>query len=272
VDGELYALDLAGDGVYRLDLTAAVSAADRRCITARNAGLAKLARARAAQLRRCLARAAAGRAPGGAEACVAEADARVERARVRAARAGARRCALAPPFGPQDAAEVAAAALAAGLPGLRALLGADLDAAVLASAAFPAGARCQGKAAGALARCQAAQIRAFDRCKARGLRAGTVSDAAALAACLTEAPRELDAACDPARLAPAACSAPGVDLAAAFPACAPADPAALAGCADAAARCDTCRALRAADRLEAVLDCDVFDDGEADASCGDGVE
>jgi cysteine-rich repeat protein len=57
------------------------------------------------------------------------------------------------------------------------------------------------------------------------------------------------------------------DLAALFPgACSSADTASLAVCAEESARCRFCESLKTIDRL--TLDCDEFDNGALDASCG----
>ncbi len=58
----------------------------------------------------------------------------------------------------------------------------------------------------------------------------------------------------------------GVSLLNAFPGCNTDDPAELTVCFTEIARCRLCQALNAADAL--VRDCDLFDDGQADRSCG----
>ena len=271
-DGELYAVDLIGGAVYRLDLTAALSAADRACILGMNDAFAKRAKARAGQLARCLKQAAAGKLPGGAEACAAAADPKLDKAGARTEQVEAAKCEALPPFGVTDAATVNAAAAAAPLELLHDVLGNPLDAALAAKASDAASARCQGKVSAQLARCQAARVKEFDRCKEAGLRDGSVKSTATLAACLEADPKgKLAAQCAAnggalaAKILPKVCPAPDVDLAAAFPGCAPADAPALAACAERAGRCRACTSLGAADALAA--DCDAFDDGAANASC-----
>jgi glucose/arabinose dehydrogenase len=268
-DGELYAVDLIGDAIYRVDLTAALTVADRACILGLNEAFARRARARSGQLARCLRQAAAG-SPG-AEACAAAAHPKLDRTAAKTEKVEAEKCEVLPPFGASDAATVNAASAAAPLDLLHDVLGDPLDPALLAKAADPAGARCQGKVAAQLARCQALRVKEFDRCKKAGIADGTVKDAVTLAACLEADPKgKLAAQCaaDGAlatKVLPKACAAP-VDLAAAFPGCAQGAPAAFAACAERAGRCRACLGLGAADAF--APDCDDFDDGAANASCG----
>jgi glucose/arabinose dehydrogenase len=269
-DGELYALDLPGGNVYRLDLTAAISAADRACILGLNGRFAKLAKARAGQLARCVSRAAAGKLPGGPEACAAADDPKVQKQAAKTLAVEAAECELLPPFGATSAATVNAAAAGAELDLLHDVLGDDLDAAVVAKATDAAGARCQAKVAAQLQRCQGQRVKEFLRCKKAGLRDGTVEDDASLAACLGADPKgKVAGQCDDAtgalasKVLPSACA--GVALDTRFPGCGAADAAGLAACAERAGRCRACLALDAADGLG--TDCDAFDDGQSNASC-----
>jgi glucose/arabinose dehydrogenase len=266
-DGELYALDLAGGRVFRLDLASALGGEARACIRELNRGFAGVTRARARQLRRCLAKNAAGRLAAGAEACAAAEDSRVERAAAKTSAAEARYCAVPPPFGASDASTVNEAAMGAERALLHDVFGADLDAALLAKAVDRSGARCQRAAAAELRRCHARRVKAFVRCKKRLLRGGSVDGPAALEACLDAEPEPRCSAAGrlAARVLPRRCAAKGVDLAAAFPGCASADAAGVAACAERAGRCRVCAALSAADALGA--DCDGYDDGLANASC-----
>jgi len=274
-DGELYAVDLIGSRVFRLDLTAALTAADRACILGMNDAFAKRAKARAGQLARCLKQSAAGKLPAGAEACAAAADPKLDKAGAKTEQVEAAKCEVLPPFGVSDAATVNAASAAAPLELLHDVLGDPLDAALLAKASDAAGARCQGALASQLARCQALRVKELLRCKKAGIKDGSVKSTATLAACLDADPKgKLAAQCGAAgvlatKLLPRSCPAPAVDLAAAFPGCGEADPAAFAACAERAGRCRACTSLGAADALAA--DCDAFDDGAANGSCGDGV-
>jgi glucose/arabinose dehydrogenase len=268
-DGELYALDLGGDAVYQLDLTAALSGADRACVVGLNQAFAKTAKARARQLERCRRQAAEGKLPAGAEACAAAADPKLDNATAKTAQLAAAECEVLPPFGATDAATVNAAATGAPLALLRDVFGGDFDAAFRTRAADPAGARCQARAAAELLRCQALRAKELVRCKKPGLRDGSVKDAVTLGACLEADPQGRLAKCAAAggklatKLLPGVCA--GVDLAAAFPGCAAADAGALAACAERADRCRACAALGAADAFP--LDCDAFDDGAANGSC-----
>lgn len=271
-DGELYGADLFGGRVFRIDLTAAISSADRACILGLNRQFAKLARARAAQLAKCRAQHAAGKLAGGVEECAAAVDPNVERRVAKLQLFAAGKCQVVPPFGPSDPDAVGDAATAAELDLLHDLLGADLDAALVPKSTDAVAAACQARVARTLSRCHARRVKEFDRCKQAGLEDATVKDSTTLAACL-EADRKgtVAAACDAAtgalaaKVLPKACVAKAVDLAMAFPGCAAADAAGLAACAERAGRCRACAALSAADALGAV--CDTFDDGTSNTSC-----
>jgi glucose/arabinose dehydrogenase len=270
-DGELYVMDLAR-GIFRIDLTAALSNADRKCILGLNDQFAKIAKKRAAQLAKCLANGAAGKLTGTIEACVAAADAKVDKAVAKATAFAADKCALVPPFGPTDATAVADGAKAGEAALQHAVLGADLDLAIVLRSADMDAATCQGKVVAQLSRCHARRVKEFDRCKEAGLRDGSVKSAATLADCLDADPNgKVAASCDDAtgglatKVVPKACTAKAVNLATAFPGCAEADGALFAACAERAGRCAACSALSQADALGA--DCDDYDDGAANASC-----
>jgi hypothetical protein len=270
-DGELYVMDL-GQGIFRVDLTQAISNADRACILGLNDHFGKITKARAGQLAKCLAKGAAGKLAGTIEACVAAADPKVDKAVAKATAFGADKCTFVPPFGPSDAAVVAGSATAAEGALLDAVLGADLDAAIVLKSADADAAACQGKVVAALSKCHARRAKEFDRCKEAGLKDGSVKSPATLADCLDADPKgKVAAACDDAtgavatKVVPKACVAKTVNLATAFPGCAETDAALLAACAERAGRCAACTALSDADALAA--DCDAYDDGAANASC-----
>ncbi len=269
-DGELYAIDLVGGAIHRLNLAEAISAADRACIVGLNQAFAKVGKARAAQLGRCLVRAAAGK--GAAEACAAAADAKVLKTMDKTAQVEAERCAALPPFGASDAATVNGAAAAAELDLLHDVIGADLDASLVPKASDPEAARCQAKVAAQLGRCQARRVKEFVACKDRGLKDGTVASVTTLVACLDADPKgKLAAQCDAAagalatKVLPRQCVLRGVDLGAAFSGCATANEGEFVNCAERVGRCRACLALGAADALGP--DCDAFDDGSANLSC-----
>jgi hypothetical protein len=175
-----------------------------------------------------------------------------------------------PPYGVTDAAGVSAAANAASTDIVHDLLGADLDLAVLLESAGKDAARCQQLAAREASACAATRFREFDRCVRAGLANETApfDDAADLAGCFGADPKGAIAKrCErtaTARLTKR-CTAKGVDLAAALPACGAGDAAGAAACLDRAAACRSCRAVAEAGDLP--LDCDLADDGAANESC-----
>lgn|GEM_PF-6520769 len=278
-DGNL----LPGDGCdAACDAESPAPAVERRCIQALNQRAAALAQAQRRQARACLAAAAAGDTealgvPATAQACLTnDPKGTIAAAQARTTAAEARKCdpARLPSFGYAGAAAVNAAGVAEPVGLFGDVFGADLDAAVIAAASDPAGARCQAdvaRRASGLADALLAMAVAEKKRLLRGKPDGTlaVSDEA-LGRLLLEhlgADPKGRAAAREAKLSDAVLSGcAGVDLDAAFPGCAPsATPSALGDCAARAARCRACRALEAFDGL--ALDCDAFDDAAADGSC-----
>jgi hypothetical protein len=176
-----------------------------------------------------------------------------------------------PPYGVTGVAAVNAEAAGGGLALVHDLLGDELDPAVLLEAAGKDAARCQQLAVGEAGACHAARLRAYDRCKKAGLKRQTApfDDAADLAGCFGDDPKGAIAKrCTTAMEAKLrkACEAKGVDLAGALPGCGAGGVAATRACIDRAAACRACETVAAAEGVE--LDCDLEDDGAANASCG----
>jgi hypothetical protein len=246
--------------------------AAQKCVNDLNKGGAALAKLQGGASRACLKAAAQGVA--GAQACLgADAAGKMAASMAKLTAKEAKSCAVDPDFGRTGAAAIYGAAAAEGIALVADLFGADLDAAAIAAAADPVGAKCQDE----LAKRSAAALDglwklALKQKKAVLLGAKTLmaTDADALGAMLT-AHLESDPKGGVSRLfaaldAGAAKRCAGVDLAAAFPGCAPADLPALGACAERAVRCRFCRQLNAFDALAA--DCDTFDDADgANTTC-----
>ena len=243
--------------------------AQQRCTNALNADFAKVARAQDRAIFKCLKNKA--RKGESAVACLALPNRGVDRARDRTRADEDRRCGETPPdFGPLDADTVNEAAVAAEHAMLSELFGADLDAALVAQADDKSAARCQQKVVKAVHKCQSTQIKEFNRCKKTTLKNGGATSSAGLARCLAFDPKgRIAKKCDPqfgalaTKVLPRICE--GVDLLEAFPGCGTADPGELASCLDEAIACRVCLGLNEADGLSE--DCDLFDDGESNASC-----
>ena len=263
--GELYVMDLGGGRVLRL--VADEGAGDAACIEALNGGFEGLARAQARNLRRCFRDAARDRVPD-LLACVEEDRGdRRQRAEEKTRAQAELFCAEPPEFGPPGPDEVVAGAAELAPEWLTRTFGADPDAALLDDD----GERCQRGVLAGLQRCEKLRVRSFNRCKTAGLGDGSIGDAEALGECLDADPRgRVERLCGPEaqrvmRALERRCRDRAVALDSALPGCGAAEPAATAACLDRTQRCALCLALSAADDL--ALDCDLYDDGAADASC-----
>ena len=261
----------------------------RRCVLAMNRGGVAVAVAQGAASAACLRHATRGRtarlgAPSEertAAACLGnDVGGRVGRrvARLHARDAAACRAAAElPPFGYTGGAAVAAAATGAVRALVGDLFGPDLDAAIVLAAADRAAARCQAEALARTLRVFHVLWKQGLAAKHDGLRGRRRAAPATSSAELADAILGTLAADPRARFGRAAAAladrlaarCAGRPLGGIFPgACGAAgDPAALAACVTARARCRFCAALGAFDGLAPA--CDLFDDDTADASCGD---
>lgn len=236
----------------------------RRCIDGMNKAGAKVAAAAHSDAKYCTKLAFRGSLPAGtsAQQCLtADLRGRVARASSRVETIDATRCAPPPSFGYAGAPAVIgagstlAAALAADLFGL------DLDAAI-----FPA--KCQARVVHNLAKMSDAELRTFGACKKAGLADGTITDTASLASCLDAITADQEGKIARVRARLAAddarhCELYNRDIL--FPGyCAFADD--FLPCVDVRLRCRVCEALNQMDALG--VDCEAFDDGLANGSCG----
>jgi predicted neuraminidase len=239
------------------------------CINALNGDFAKLARAQDSAIVKCVKNKA--RRDESATACLALPNRGVDRAWGKTQADEARRCSEMPPdFGPLDADTVNEAAVAAERATLSELFGPDLDAALVSQADDKSAAKCQEAVVKVVHKCQNTQIKEFNRCKKTALKKGGATSPEVLARCLGFDPRgRIAKKCDPVsgplatKVLPRTCDV--VDLSAAFPGCGTAVPDELTSCLDEAVACRVCLGLSEADGLGE--DCDLFDDGVANASC-----
>lgn len=178
-----------------------------------------------------------------------------------------KRCPGGPPsFGPQGVVEHPALAVATGVALLGDLFGADVEGTLRPESLVKT---CQENVLKAVQRCADTRVKEFNLCKRNGMKSGAIVDTASLEAqCAGTATTQPDpkgkiaASCDD-KLAQAidrSCSAVGVSLSQAFPACAATGGAELLECLGGRARCRTCDLLNDVDGM--AKDCDVFDDGD----------
>jgi cysteine-rich repeat protein len=243
----------------------------QKCINALNKDLAKVAKAQGKEIHNCIKNFAKGRFIGTLEFCLdADPRHRVAKAAAKAESDQAKKCtARLPSFGPTAAATIIDAAVRKGIDVTHDIFGPDLDTAITKEVDDPFIAKCQRVIAKSVERCQAITLNEFNKCKKAGLRNDTILVPGDLELCMDE-DREgkVASACDPTfgeilltlhkRCGP-------VDLYNAFPGCGADNPAELAVCLHASVSCRTCHALNEADALD--RDCDLFDNGLADASC-----
>jgi hypothetical protein len=261
----------------------------QRCTNAMNLNLLRTTGAIGGEVLGCL---GAGGGGSSIEACsVADADEKLAKARDKTASDFAKRCTgvsrrppnlpKLPPYGATDVDTVNAAAAGA-YDLFHDVLGIDLDRAAIAADADAAGAACQQLVAKEVRACQVATLREFNLCKKLGLADDDApfASAADIARCFGQDPKgKIAKRCDlrdeikPGKFKVDAirkqlakkCVAKRVDLARAFPGCGSADAEATHACLERATRCRACLSVDRADGL--VLDCDLADDGLANASC-----
>jgi hypothetical protein len=279
-DGFLDSEDLcatAPDPTGWLATACPVRKAARRCVTRMNERGAALVRRQARSVRACLANAAAGRTdrlgvPADAQSCLAnDVGGKRARAAARLTAADARFCADLDAFGYAAPQTIHDAALAESIGLAGDLFGPDLGSAISAAGA-PHGARCQARALDAALDAVDALWKLTVAKKRTVLSGeGAVTSGAGLGQALeahlrAELTGVVAATLAPLEQDPAATACWQTDFAAAFPGCGPFTQVyELRQCAERAARCRFCRTLNAFDEL--AVDCDAFDDDEADASC-----
>ena len=248
----------------------AQSPEQQACIVGVNKAGAKVTKAQGREAAKCVK--SAGKAQASLNACVTgDPSGKVGAAGAKTTQTATDKCGAAPDYGyaGSTAVNAAAAGEAKGL--VRDVLGDDLDAAVISAAADKAGAACQSKVLGAIAKIADAKLATFNACKQDGLKDGSVTTAAALAACLNDVASDIGGKIGKAvtKLSGTLTSkCEGVNLDTALPGdCSGMVP--LSGCLDRLVECRACRILSAMDALGA--DCDTFDDGVANASCSNDV-
>jgi len=153
--------------------------------------------------------------------------------------------------------------------------GNPVDPPIVAGAGDKKVVRCQQAVAKSLESCFDAHLAQYDGCKKTALKAGGASPAA-LVPCVGDDPKGTVAkACDSTpkldKIRTAlqkSCLAQGVSLAAAFPACGTdGDVEATHACLVATVPCLTCLTVHTLDAFGSALDCDLFDDNQANDSC-----
>ncbi len=263
----------SGDGCAP-DCTSEVPLGDAEadCVYTINDRATRVAKAQGKENLLCLSAAAGGSEPD-ADACLsADVRSKVAKARAKVVLAEESACTSPPDFGYTGSLVASGAAADERRAFVHDLFGADFSAAVIAKATDAEGASCQRGLAKAADKLLAAELETFLSCKKARLASHAVYAPETLEACfddITDGVANADSklAMSIGKLAAARlkkCAA--VDLAAAFPgACGAAIGSAFDTCVVASASCRACRYFNVADGLS--RDCDLFDNGAADASC-----
>ncbi len=288
VDGELYA---AVDFTNVVRLRSKLSRDQVRCLNEINKAGAAVVKEQGKSNLSCVKNAARGKVQKlglppqiqTAEACLTnDVGAKVDRRLAKLATKDDARClgtsSQRPEFAYTTAAQVAAVAPPSARGVARALFGEDLDLAVVTQGADRNGAKCQAEVLKRANVLVDTLWKATLKGKKEALKGGRnenpppVASAAALRSALldyleTAGARRIDQASS--KLVGgtlARCGEVVTPIGALFPGCdSVADPAAVADCAVAAARCQFCQSLEGFDELG--LDCDSFDEGAVNASC-----
>jgi pimeloyl-ACP methyl ester carboxylesterase len=262
---------------------AALDPSQQACVNALNKDGAKVAATQGKENAACIKSAGKAKLASDqtAEGCLtADSKGKVAKAKGKTEADFAARCADSPPeFGVPagSAAAVNGAAVAGSLDLLHDVFGADLDAAVAGCAEDSATCKCQQAISNGGEKVAATAFKEFLGCKRSVLSAGA-SSAADLAACIEDpgTPGSL-AADSKGKVAKAVaklgsdiakkCDAAGVPSSAGAPGiCSELIGSSLAACIGNRVACRVCLSLNAMDGLDA--DCDRFDDGTSNGSCG----
>jgi len=253
----------------------------QKCINQVNKNFAKVAEAQGKEACECIKRASKGLLQGQTvEGCMtADGKGKLARARQKTLAKELSSCGTLPDFGYTSAANANEAAMGKELSLVHLIFGADLDTGIISEFMFQNGARCQHAVAEAAKACHDAKLDAFNGCKKaalKGKRTPAVTSAEELRdTCLGTG---TDGMPDPkgkirktcvdklGKTISKRCTGKEVDLTVAFGGVSdPDDGDSLRDLVDQVVECQVCRAITQADGLS--RDCDLFDDGVANASC-----
>jgi hypothetical protein len=192
------------------------SSDQQRCITALNAGFAKVAKTQSKAVVRCAK--AAHKGDSFAE-CLGEQQDKLDKALAKLESTEGKKCSAAPDFGPSDLAGLGSAAQDVANHAATDLFGGDPGDVLADKKQAKEIASCQLGMTKAAQKCASARVQAFNRCKKAGLKSGSIASAEDLATCLDDdAGGKLAKVCT-AKLEKAAGRCSGVDFASAFPSC-----------------------------------------------------
>ena len=253
----------------------------QKCIVELNKGFAKVAKAQGKDICQCIkdgAKGKLGTSPTAIEDCLtSDPKMKVAKAKQKAIEKGAQKCTVPPDFGATDPNTANRVAVEKELKLIHSIFGPDLDAVIIPAAGNPAASKCQVDAAKAAKKCQDTKLKEFIKCKKSGLKNKSgppsvtlpMDTPGDLAECMGFDPKgKIDKACGTQLDDKIDKSCAGLDYATLFPGDCSGE-ATLSDferCVDSLVECQVCLALNEADGLN--RDCDLFDDGLANGSCG----
>lgn len=258
--------------------TAQQDKAQQGCINALNAAGAKMAQTQGKEQLTCLKNAGLGKLNEPAQICLtSDAKGKVAKLENKIAATEVKKCATAPTVAYTNAATVVSSAQVGRLDVLADILGPDLDTAAIPCSADKAGCKCQLAVAKAAEKIAATQWKSFNGCKKAGLKAGAttaadvrscISDALTVGSLAADSKGKLQKLVDKLEGTIAkSCDTPNVTSTAfAEGQCSALTGAALASCIANRIDCRVCQSLNGSDDLSE--DCDAYDDGAQNESCG----
>jgi hypothetical protein len=220
----------------------------------------------------------AGSQPGSAQSCLtADVKGKVLKKKNKTVADDAAACGTSPDFGYTGAATVNASAVQGEVDLVADIFGGNLDAAVISCTSNKPGCQCQEKVLGNVEKLADTKFAEFVKCKKAALKAGATS-VAALNSCVNNAGTPGSIAADTkGKIQKASdnlnativksCDTPGVT--GAFPGdCTGLSGGLLGTCLDVQVECRVCQMINEIDGM--FVNCDLFDDGIANASCASG--
>jgi len=160
------------------------------------------------------------------------------------------------------------------------LMGTDLDGAIVDCDNNKDGCKCQAAVVKQMHKCQNAKLKSFNKCKKDGLKGktspGLITSTQELQDACMNAPPDNSILDGKGKIAKECSTKLGSTISGkcagntgVFPGCGAVDAAGLEACVDQIVECEVCKLLNEIDGLD--RDCDDFDDGLANSSCGEAV-
>ncbi|MFT4572159.1 MAG: hypothetical protein ACI91F_003057, partial [Candidatus Binatia bacterium] len=251
------------------------SSAQQRCITAVNEAAAKVAKLQGKENYGCLRLATAASMATDGDTCMrADLRSRIAKARSKVLITAGQTCASGPDFGFTDVDTITDAAVDQDIALVGDFFSDDLASGALLSDSNRDGARCQTTALRAADGAMKAKLKAFGKCLKLGLKQGTIVEADDIAGCIGVAGGHITASAGKTldKLAKAVtdkCAGQTASAAFAGSCASSANTATLSSCLQTAVECRFC--TMTADMFSLDFDCDGFDDGIVNGSCGSGI-